>query len=121
MKTPATTARRSSRSTPVPASLLALCAMFDEFEVAEIQNALAVAEKALAHFVTHGNSADGLGAHSHTPYDDIGRAAETGTYRAAVKQAFAIGLEGDLINAFGQPAFLAGVCCAWIMLTGGRR
>lgn len=119
-------ARRPAGGRPprrVPAPLLALCAMFDEFEVADIQNALAVADKALANFVTHGNSADGIGPHSHAPYDDIGRVAETGAWRAQVKRVFAIhpDIAADLTNAFGQPAFLAGLCCAWLMLAGGRR
>lgn len=105
----------------VPQQLMVLMAMLGERDQKEALSALTAARHAIRDF-SYSDDADGSGS----IFGYVARSGETGLWAKSVARAYALdpgNINGDLINAFGRPAVIAGLAFAWLVLTndGGAR
>ena len=100
----------------LPIGLVTLAKLIDEFDPDELRRALDAAKQELAEVGGGEEAGDRLSEYIRE------HAEERSPWAPMVRQAIAGGqFGGDLQCAYAVPAKLAGLCIAWLMLTGGAR
>lgn len=119
-KTAARIPTNSCMAAPVPLGYATLARLIGETDTAEMRTALDAAMRALE---SVGVRADKTESEIYDYVSDY--ATKRGPFAGSVRRALAVdpagNLDGDVYCAYVDPAFLAGLAFAWLMLTGGAR